>query len=236
MSKNRIIDNKEYVRVTHVISQTIAKPALYYFYAREAVKCSIIAVNKGLSDADVMKLSVQAPGKISRAAAKRGTEVHKAVDNVNSGKPLDGERNWLMEEAKPFFDGFEASRSIWETKRLTKIENRLVRSEQYRFSGEIDDVCDLINKSTGEVHKNVLIDYKTGKGMYYTHGVQLGAYALGLYEMGVTKVDEGVVFLMMPDGSFELEFYSRDQLKQKAKVFLACLEIYKDQFGDWTKE
>lgn len=235
MSKNRLINGKEYVRVTHVISQIIAKPALYYFYAREAVKCSIIAVNKGLSDKDVMKLSVQAPGKVSRAAAKRGTEVHQAVDNVNSGKSLEDEKKWLMEEAKPFFEGFDASRSIWESKRLTKIENRLVKSDKFRFSGEIDDICDLINKSTGVVHKNVLMDYKTGKGMYYTHGVQLGAYALALYEMGIL-LDEGAILLMMPDGNFKLEFFSKEQLKQKAKVFLACLEIYKDQFGDWTKE
>jgi hypothetical protein len=97
------------------------------------------------------------------------------------------------------------------------VEKGLV-SEQYRYGGTHDLYCDLNGKKT-------LIDWKTGKGLYESHKVQLAANRQLLEENGY-PVDECRLLSISRNDKEDTEELVVGGMDLRFKKFLNLLEIY----------
>jgi len=184
----------------------IAKPALYFFYAKYGSQARIIA----------------------KEAAERGTSVHKAIEHLTNGGTLDEAEQLLISAAVPYFAGFEEFGKRYSIKILKRLDDKLVVSKTYGYCGECDELCDIFDKEENKWYRNCLVDYKTGKGIYYTHGIQLAAYWNALIEMG-EKVEIGFVLQMNEKGKYKFQMLTEEELKNSFDVFLAAKVIFDDQ-------
>lgn len=100
------------------------------------------------------------------------------------------------------------------------VEKRIV-SESYRCGG----TPDFYGKINGVF---TLVDYKTGKGFYPEHIVQVSAYAALLEEIG-HKVDDirGLNIPRSADENFSEHHVTPEERKAGFEIFQHCLEIYK---------
>jgi len=205
MAKFRTIDGKKIPRVTSILD-VISKPALYGFYA---------------------KWGQQARG-IAKAAAERGTSVHKAIEHMTNGGSEEEARKLLIPTAISYFEGWIDFNKRYSIKIIKRLDDKLVISPLYNYCGECDELCDIYDKIEKVWYKNCLIDYKTGKGIYYTHAPQLAAYWNALKEMG-NEVFMGWILQMNEQGIYKFVPLNEKILDRKFKVFLAAKVIFEDQ-------
>ncbi len=129
-----------------------------------------------------------------------GTLIHDAAEAYILGKPWPA----LPEELQPRMDQFSKFLEEW----LPKYEDGMVEAPVYnraeRYAGTLDGICTLGGRK-------VLIDYKTGKGVYPETALQLAAYRHAEFigapdgsEIPMPEVDATVV-LHIPDvGEYQL--------------------------------
>ncbi len=113
----------------------------------------------------------------------------------------------------------------WDWEKENKIEPVLVEtpliSEQYSFGGTIDCLARL----NGEL---ILVDHKTGKGIYGEMFYQLAAYRQLLAEAGYPIVNARILRI----GRDETEGFEQrvmTDLGKQWQIYKACLEIYRLQ-------
>ena len=97
------------------------------------------------------------------------------------------------------------------------VEKGLV-SEQHKYGGTHDLYCDLNGKKT-------LIDWKTGKGLYEGHKVQLAANRQLLVENGY-PIDECRLLSISRNDKEDTEELVVGGMDLRFKKFLNLLEIY----------
>ena len=93
-------------------------------------------------------------------------------------------------------------------------------SEFFGFGGTIDHVA--MNGGNAMV----LVDYKTGKGIYEEMAYQLGAYALLLEEAGY-PIREARILRIGRDENEGFEEKVYPNLRREQEIFLHCLSIYR---------
>lgn len=153
MSRFYTINGKEYPSVTTILS-VISKP--------------------GLTNWKV-KLGKEESEKISGEAADIGSSVHKAIECYNKGKafpmPADKEQQQIIRRAVRDYKKW-----VRET-RFQPLESELVvYSNQYQYAGTLDCVGSIGNSLA-------VCDYKTSKGIWPEHKLQLAAYGHAYWEM-----------------------------------------------------
>lgn len=158
--------------------------------------------------------------EVRDAAGGVGTLAHHLIAcHLKGETPLPGGYSPdEMEKAKRCFTKYLA----WEKENpLTPvmIEERLV-SELFKYGG----TPDLLAELGGEF---VLIDFKTGGGIYDSYFYQLAAYRKLLEEQG-WPVASARILRISPDDS-EYEVAIALDLDQDWQVFTHCLEIYRLQ-------
>lgn len=172
---------KPYVSVTKVLKETIAKPYLREWYAKEAVKEAL--KDPSLSIEDIMvNLKVTL-----REAQERGRAVHQVIEILASGGPYIPDKR---------YEGYcQGAKNWWDKTKPEVISSEMeVYCEEYKYAGR----CDLIYKLNNE---KWLLDIKTGKNIYREVGVQLAAYKYALKEQ--IKIDNTGVLLLKEDGNFQ---------------------------------
>ena len=157
------IDGQKLIRVTSVLGQTLAKPALFN-WARKATREGAAAYLEGqrekpITDA-IIKGVVQAAkdGTNTEAAVRRGVDFHEAAMDYMGGDPY------------PDIPGMQALKQ-WRADlepRPVALEN-VVYSRKLGCAGTFDALMEIDGK-------RVIVDYKTG-GVYDDHAIQLAAYA-----------------------------------------------------------
>ena len=162
------IDGQKLIRVTSVLGQTLAKPALFN-WAKKATREGAAAYLEGQREQpitdDIIKGAVQAAknGTNTDVAVKRGVDFHEAAMLYMGGDPF------------PKIPGMQAMQQ-WRADlepRPVALEN-VVYSRTLGCAGTFDAVMEIDGKL-------VIVDYKTG-GVYDDHAIQLAAYA-GLWGM-----------------------------------------------------
>ena len=98
-----------------------------------------------------------------------------------------------------------------------------VRSDKYGYAGTLD----LLVKSNNNI---ILVDIKTGKGIYETYHMQVSAYKQALSEMG-TNVDGAAILLLRPTGT-----YTYETAKDMWKAFYHCLGLYRELKRDYLEK
>lgn len=157
--------------VTSIVD-TLAKPFLTRWAAKE---CATFVAENAKSCAElaevdpkaVVDLVKQAPWRMSGGAADRGTLVHGICEDISLGKDPEvpehvkghvaGFREFL-DEYKPEF--LEVEATVWNT--------------DPAYAGTFDA---LVRVETPQGTGNLLVDYKTSKGVYGNYAPQLAAYA-----------------------------------------------------------
>lgn len=111
---------------------------------------------------------------------------------------------------------------FWDWKKQNPIEALLVEeqlvSERYRYGGTLD----LYGKMNAE---RVLVDFKTGKGIYPGMIAQLAAYGMLLVEHGY-PVDRYMILRIGRNENEGFETFDTRNVTLQRKLFLHCLEIY----------
>ena len=96
------------------------------------------------------------------AAGDRGTRVHEAIETGLAPSELD-------DEARPYYEQYLAFRS---QKKYESIYPEAQVFNKLGYAGSIDD----LGRMGGDTW---MLDYKTSKGVYLDHAVQIIAYAMG---------------------------------------------------------
>jgi len=203
MSQYREIDGVKYPRVTSILS-IISKPALYRWYAKHGMKAF-----------DILKDS-----------AKRGSNVHHAIEARQTGHSWEDVFRTVTPEETKYLLGFKKFEEEWTYTPIKKFDQKLVISKEYGYCGELDDYGTLVNKLTKEKYPNILIDYKTGSGIWPEYKLQIAAYWHALIEMG-NNADFAGILRLDPSGNYELPFYNKTQLEKFFDVFKDALNLCK---------
>ena len=157
------IDGQKLIRVTSVLGQTLAKPALFN-WAKKATREGAAAYLEGQREQpitdDIIKGVVKAAkdGTNTEAAVRRGVDFHEAAMLYMGGDPF------------PKIPGMQAMQQ-WSSDyepRPVALEN-VVYSRKLGCAGTFDALMEIDGK-------RVIVDYKTG-GVYDDHAIQLAAYA-----------------------------------------------------------
>ena len=153
-------------------------------------------------------------------AAERGSTVHAVIEKMLAGEPYAVEAAtfpWVA-AARRFVD------EVRPEPRLTEVS---IYNDEHLYAGSADFTGQL--RGYPELGGNVLVDWKTGRGVYDDMAVQLVAYAKGGYYLdGADREQEwrppsaAAIVHLGPDG---YQVY-RSPLRQDLwRVFLAALDI-----------
>jgi len=163
--------------------------------------------------------------EVRDAAARVGTITHRLIAARLKGEPreqafkLSDVRVVALEEAEKAENCF-LKYLAWEKENPISpvmIEEPLV-SEQFRFGG----TPDLLAEFNGEF---VLIDFKTGNGIYESYFYQLAAYRQLLIEQGWPVARAWILRISPNDNEYEVAIGL--DLDHNWAIFKCCLEIYR---------
>jgi hypothetical protein len=208
------------------ILRRLDKPALITWAAGAAAGYVEDYYREGMSRDELSALCGEAAGahrRISRAAADKGTMVHGYAEQILRQRiarkdervllPKDADQavvnacmafeHWLDEhDVTPFEGGLE----------------RPVYSKRWHFAG----TADFFGMVDGLL---VVGDFKTSKGVYLEHKLQLAAYGIAIEEE-LDKAINGrlIVRFSKETGEFEVHLMSRDKTAEDA--FLRCHEMH----------
>lgn len=213
---------KAYVGVTTVLNVIDKSNALIPW------ACKIVAkASRDFPDMSIEELCAQ-PNKQKEIAGKRGTLVHSLAETISRGNKPD--ISSVPEDWRGYAEALVKFFALCVKKVMACEFTVYNNAEGYAGTG------DLIFE--GHDGKHYIADFKTGKYIYKTTGLQLSAYQHGDYiEDNVTKartqipkIDERVCVLLKPDGTFATETFL-DGYEQ----FKATLKMYRWLFVDDVK-
>lgn len=128
---------------------------------------------------------------IMRRAAKEGTQVHNAIEELLEGNEIE----WMDE-----YGNAKYSQIVWEMinkfvdfwstyKPELIATEQFVFSDKYKYAGTADIVC----KIEDEIW---LLDIKTSNSLHKAYDLQLASYAVGWEEVKGQKIDRtGILWL-----------------------------------------
>ena len=192
-------------RVTSILN-IIAKPPLVNWAAKTAAELAAV-----YPDATPEEIVSKVFG-VRDSAGSIGTRTHDIIDS-NPPNSLDAET------VAPDLKGrIEAYLSFLKTIGFKEIvfSERLIWSTKYGFAGHADQ--GLLTESG----QKILVDYKTGSGLYDEVGLQLVAYETALLEMGIMdRVDQKLAVQLNDNGTNRVQSYTDS------------LESFMHAFGLW---
>lgn len=154
-------------------------------------------------------------------AANVGTLVHNWAETFGNAKlhgtPMPIITDDMDEKVVAGINAFLG----WYTSHTVKFEDteRLLFSRQHKYAGLTDAIANINGK-------RILIDYKTGKGIYSEFYYQLSAYWFAYEEETGEKLDGALILHFNKEtGEFESKEISREEFNLNFPVFLACLSI-----------
>lgn len=205
----------------------VPKDALMYWTAKEAAICAVDNLDRVKAivgdDGDGRDAAIDwIKGACWRSSGKKmelGSLIHEIIESMVLDRPMPP----IPDEAQPYVDQFldfqDKWAPQWEASELT------VYSRSQKHAGTLD----LIGIVPG--HGRLLIDTKTGSGVYPETALQISAYRHSEFvelpdgtEQPVPEVDGGAVLHLRPDG---YELIPVDCDRWVYDVFLWAREIYR---------
>ena len=192
-------------RVTKIIGDTLAKPALIGWAARTAAET--MSLNPTIS----IQEAASSIYKTRDKAGARGTDVHHIIDNIIKGGKVDEEAIQKIPQVMAYRKFCEAMphKVIFSERTIWDIDNG--------FAGTADA---LVKDNSGKIW---LLDWKTSKGVYNDYFIQLSAYKHAIQEMNPKiRIDGLAVVHLQKNGNFG--FHEGEYCFD---VFLNLLEVFK---------
>ena len=207
------VDNNPYASVTNIIS-ILDKPALRYWFGKTVYRA--FAADPALSE----KEALAAPWQLSNTSKERGSTVHSIVE---SWKQTKKHISTIPDQFKGYAEAFY---KFVKTNHVEIQEHeKTVVSKVYNFAGTLD-ILGKLNTNK----KLMIIDVKTGKGIYQETELQLSAYRQALKEEGIDA--DISALLLREDGTYQFAEYKTDRLDQ----FLACYSLWRWQNEEKLKQ
>lgn len=160
-----------------------------------------------------------APYQQRDKAADLGTKIHEAAEAYKLGKPMPP---W-PEDIAPSMEQFE--RFLLAFAPTFEQTEASVYHRAQRYAGTLDTILTL---SDG---RRLLVDYKTGKGVYPEVGLQLAAYRYAEFiglpdgtEAPIPEVDGAAVLHLLPHSWQFMEVRADEQV---FNAFLYCRETFR---------
>jgi hypothetical protein len=215
------LDGQKVVGVTTALG-VLDKPALRNWYAEQAAKRAVDEWDRlaGLSISDRLDYIKRGPRETVQAAALRGTEIHDLGEKLSHGDEVEvpDEHKGPVEAYARFLDEWDVIPIASETP---------LASATHRYGGTADLWC-RIGKRDNAV---VLLDVKTGKGVYDETAWQLAAYRYSEIiqpekgvEIATPEVDLVYVAHILPD-TVRMVPVTADE--QTFRSFLYILQVYR---------
>ena len=200
-------NGEPYLSVTTIL-QIINKPALMYWFGKEVYYAM-------LKDPTIdEKTALQAPYKTSGKAKQRGTTVHSIVEAFKSTeKRIENIPMHYRDYAMAFYD-FMQDFNI----EILEKEKSLI-SEKHKIGGTLD-----MYARVGK--KKMIIDVKTGKGIYQETGLQMSAYANMYRELGKEVEEIAVLLLITGKNGRPTGKYKFQTMRENFDAFIACKKLY----------
>lgn len=241
------INDKLYPRVTSIIKVVGDKTALLNWMARtERDACVNAAVEMwtemlgGAAVPTPVSYEIALRDKIGKE--KAGDRASEAARNI--GKQAHARLEWVLKKACGKKVGPEpvvseeamiaasAGEDFLKRGGIQPIEmEQTVWSESHVYAGTLDLLC---NTSEGLA----IIDFKTSKGVYPEHKMQLAAYRNAVNEMGHGPVDHAFI-LRLPktttDPAFEAKLFDAKELDAAFEGFLGALRFWQWLMKDTGK-
>lgn len=208
------VDGEPYVSVTTCL-EVIDKKALRMWFGKKVYEYMV--ANPGAKQQDALA----APYKETQDAATRGTNVHSLVDYyLRFNKDLEEFRKHL-ESVDEAIRGYGHAFVAWlEDYRHNIILNeKTVTCEEYRYAGTLDMVTETIRNGK---ERRMIVDIKTGKGIYPEYFLQQSAYKYALDSAGY-PIDGIAILLLGKDGR-----YTYAEGDYEIEPFLAARKLW-----DW---
>lgn len=183
------VDGKDVMMpgVTTVL-KVLGKPALVPWAAKcaakafgEKIKKEGRLPNDSKELEDWIKEASKAPTKERNAAGENGTNIHKSIDEYLSGKPSSEPINHFVDWERACKWTFVAG-------------DTPVASVKHLYGGRLDSLF------RDEQDRLVLVDFKTSKGVYPDHLIQVGAYSMAFEETYGLKVSRAGILHIRPGG------------------------------------
>jgi hypothetical protein len=198
------LDGVPYLSVTQCLS-VINKPALMQWFGREVYFA--VAKEPSLS----LEGALRAPYSMNASAKSRGSTVHDIIE------AYEHTREFLTSVPPQFRPYAEAFYKWVSDNRVTVLEHeKTIKNAEHRFAGTLDMLVKM-----GDTPETMVVDAKTGKGLYAETGLQLSAY---LHADGSTATAIAGL-LLSPDGTYEFKRYRPD-----FPAFLAAKRLY-----EWSR-
>jgi hypothetical protein len=196
-----------YWSVTTIL-KAVPKPALVYWSAKEAAKCALEdrkRIDAIYGDGDgydaALKWIKDACWRGSKGKMDLGTAVHEAIEAWVLDKPLP---EW-GDDVEPFMLQFVQFLEDFDP---TFLQTELtVYSRTHKYAGTLDAIVEIDGLEGFDGKATLLLDHKTGSGIYPEVALQLAAYRHAQFmeapdgkEHPVPEVDGGAVLHLRPDG------------------------------------
>lgn len=145
-----------------------------------------------------------------------GSKLHDAYEQLVRGKELDLVNHYPTIKEKKHIASFYA----WfnEVKPTNLDAEHTVASLKYKYAGTLDLACEIDGKLT-------IIDFKTGAGIYWSHGLQVMAYKQAYEEMTGKKVEQ---LFILRTGTKHKAGYEFKEIKGDFKSFQNVYQTYLD--------
>jgi hypothetical protein len=196
------LSGEPFVSVTNVLG-IIDKPQLRYWYGREVYLAMVKDPTLGEKEA------LSAPYKTSDKALTRGSTVHSIVESYKT-------TGIILEDVVEPYKGYARAFKQWVSDFDIRVQEheKTVVNKAHRYAGTLDLLVSNRDKET------ILVDVKTGKGIYDEAWLQTSAYWHG----DDIKADKIAVVLLGEDGTYKFEYG-----KDKFDYFLAAKKLWEWQ-------
>ena len=200
--------------VTNILGNTLPKPQLVSWAARTAAKAAL--ENPGFSVED-------AAASIYRkktAATGKGKNVHEWIESFTNDPTIGFED--LLEEEIPYAKAFKQFMEAEQPKFI--YAEAVVFNITHGYAGSLDAIAE-----TGSNQQLTMMDWKTGKGVYYESHLQQVAYKNAEYLM--TK-DKKIIPMPQVKAMFLIhlqnnEKYAKIGVNEPFEDFLKVMEVWK---------
>jgi hypothetical protein len=211
-----------YASVTHTV-KAMPAPALISWAAKVTAERAVERSETWLTmpASEAVAYLKAAPNQQRDAGGARGTDTHGYIEHLLQGGKTEA-ANGYEQAAAAFVRDFQPT---------TELLEQTVFNETHLFAGTLDWLGTF--EAAPEL-KRCIVDWKTSKGVYAEHMVQLvGGYAMGaeyyldqsLQEIPWQPPDSAVVVLLQPDANYQVMQVPLDA--RLSTVFRACLVVRK---------
>ncbi|MCO1575000.1 hypothetical protein M8C13_04405 [Crossiella sp. SN42] len=158
------------------------------------------------------------PNQVRDSAAERGTEVHDLVFRLAAGDAVD-----VPHDVAPYVRG--ALRYLDDYQPEPVLAETVVASYEHLYAGQLDSIQRINQRGT------VQVDWKTGRGVYGEHALQLAAYRFAeVYldaegtEHDMPEIDGNYILHIKPD---DYELIPVQAEAEQHDIFLGVLDMYR---------